>query len=904
MTEKLSYLGNADISNIEELYKDYLESSDSVEPGWRKFFEGFEFARTTFHESTDSNLIFSKEFNVINLINAYRIRGHLFTKTNPVRQRRQYFPTLDYKNFGLSDDDLNTPFKAGEELGLGQTSLKNIIHFLEDTYCRSIGLEFYFIRNSEKYEWLKKNIEKNRNTPHFAPHLKRHILFKLNQAVGFEHFLHKRYTGQKRFSLEGAEVLIPALDTVIEKGAELGVKEFIIGMPHRGRLNVLANTLNKSYQEIFSEFEGKGYDDNYSLGDVKYHLGYSSNMVTRKGELVLVSLTPNPSHLETVNPVVEGITRAKIDYHYHGESQNICPVLLHGDAAIAGQGIIYEVVQMEKLPGYKTGGTIHIVVNNQIGFTTDYLDGRSSTYCTDVAKTTLSPVFHVNGDDPEAVVHVVQIAMEYRQKFNNDVFIDILCYRRHGHNESDEPRFTQPTLYKAIAKHPDVRTIYSKQLMQEGVMTQEEVNRMIHQLEEMLQDRLLEARKKGLAHLEPIFCKNWEGIRTADNSDFLSSLETGVDKEVLIDLAYKFTNIPVNLKLFDKTIRLLESRKKLVQEGKNLDWALCEHLAFASLLKENIPVRLSGQDVGRGTFSQRHAVLTIEDSNEKYIPLNHLGNDCAKFEIYNSLLSEYGVLGFEYGYAMVYPNTLTLWEAQFGDFSNGAQIIIDQYISSAEDKWKVMNGIVLLLPHGYEGQGPEHSSARIERFLVLCGNNNIQVVNCSTPANYFHVLRRQIKREFRKPLVIFTPKSLLRHPECTSNLDELSSGCFKEIIDDQFIDSSHVKKVLVCSGKIYYDMIAERRARGITDIAIITLEQLYPLPYTQLENLKIKYSKAKEWIWVQDEPVNMGAWTFLLRKLPLYFDKVIARMESGSPAGGMNINHKLRQDAILNEAFS
>jgi len=459
MTGKLSYLGNANIANIEELYKDYLENPDSVEPGWRSFFEGFEFARTTYHESADSNLIFNKEFNVINLINAYRLRGHLFTKTNPVRKRREYFPTLDFKNFGLNEDDLNTSFKAGEELGLGQCSLSKIIEFLEDTYCHSIGVEFSFIRNSKKFEWLKKSIESNRNTPHFAPHDKRHILFKINQAVGFEQFLHRRFTGQKRFSLEGAESLIPALDALIEKGSELGIKEFIIGMPHRGRLNVLANILNKSYLEIFNEFEAKGYEDNYALGDVKYHLGYSSDMVTRKGNITKINLTPNPSHLETVNPVVEGISRAKIDFEYQGDFSKVCPVLLHGDAAIAAQGIVYEVVQMAKLPGYKTGGTIHIVVNNQVGFTTDYLDGRSSTYCTDIAKTTLSPVFHVNGDDPEALVHVMNIAIEYRQKFKNDVFIDLLCYRRHGHNESDEPRFTQPTLYKAIAKHPDVRTI-------------------------------------------------------------------------------------------------------------------------------------------------------------------------------------------------------------------------------------------------------------------------------------------------------------------------------------------------------------------------------------------------------------------------------------------------------------
>lgn len=904
MTKKLPYPGNAPISEIEDLYKDYLNNPDSVEDSWRYFFEGFELARTTYHESEQSDLIFADEFKVINLINAYRMRGHLFTRTNPVRKRRQYFPTLDITNFGLNESDLEKSFKAGNELGIGQTSLKNIVQYLEDTYCRSIGVEFMYIRNPKKVEWLKNKIEQNRNTPHFAPHVRRQILQKLVQAVGFEQFLHKRYTGQKRFSLEGCEALIPALDFVIEKGAELGIKEFVIGMPHRGRLNVLANIFNKSYQQIFSEFEGKGYDDNFSLGDVKYHLGYSAEMVSRKGEIIKLHLSPNPSHLEAVNPVVEGITRAKIDHEHHDNYSSICPVLIHGDAAIAGQGIVYEVVQMEKLLGYRTGGTIHIVVNNQLGFTTDYIDARSSTYCTDVAKTTLSPVFHVNADDPEAVVHVIQLAVEYRLTFHNDVFIDILGYRRYGHNESDEPRFTQPTLYKIIARHPDVRKIYADQLISEDIVSQADADRMVTTFENMLQDNLLEARKKGLSHIEAIFSRNWLSIRTANEADFEDSPETGVPAGILKDLNRKINILPEGIAFFDKIVRLVRQRYETIENEGNIDWALAEQLAFASLLFEKTPVRLCGQDVERGTFSQRHAVLNIEDTNEKYIPLNNLGEEYPKFRIFNSLLSEYGALGFEYGYAMVSPDYLTIWEAQFGDFSNGAQIIIDQYISSAEDKWKIMNGLVMLLPHGYEGQGPEHSSARIERFLVLCGNLNMQVCYPSTPANYFHLLRRQIKRDFRKPLVVFTPKSLLRHPACVSSLNELAQGKFHEVYDDSSVNPENAKKVVICSGKIYYELMEERLKRNEEKTAIIRLEQYYPLPNHQLNQLKNKYFKAKKWLWVQEEPINMGAWPFLNRKLKGYFDHVVARFESGSPAGGLNINHVLRQNAIINETFN
>jgi 2-oxoglutarate dehydrogenase E1 component len=904
MSSNLSFLGNASTSTIEEMYKEYLADPDSVEQSWRTFFEGFEFARTTYHESDESNEVFSKEFKVINLINAYRSRGHLFTQTNPVRTRRKYSPDLSIQNYGLEENDMESLFKAGKEIGLGSAKLKDIIANLETTYCRSIGAEYMFIRNPEKLQWLQKKLEENTNTPHFPSHIKKHILFKLNQAVGFEQFLQKKYLGQKRFSLEGAESLIPALDAIIEKGAESGIKEFIVGMPHRGRLNILANVLNKSYQDIFSEFEGKDYEDNLALGDVKYHLGYSADIVTRKGEIVHVSLSPNPSHLEAVNPVVEGITRAKIDHRYQNDQSHIAPILIHGDAAIAGQGIVYEVVQMAKLQGYSTGGTIHIVINNQVGFTTDYLDGRSSTYCTDVAKTTLSPVFHVNGDDPEALVHTIEMAMEYRQVFKNDVYIDLLCYRKHGHNESDEPRFTQPLLYKSIAKHPDPRKIYAKKLIEEGIISEDEFEKMKSQLDEMLMDRLTEARKKGVSYITPIFQTAWTSMKTAKAEDFEESPSTAVSLEELKLLGSKVNSLPADTKFFNKSQRLLEKRKEVIQKGTQLDWAICEQLAYASLLEEQIPIRFSGQDVERGTFSHRHAVIRVEDSLETYTPLNHISDKQAAFSIYNSPLNEYGVLGFEYGYAMVNPDYLTIWEAQFGDFNNGAQIIIDQFISSAEEKWKVMNGLIMLLPHGYEGQGPEHSSARVERFLNLCGNNNMQIANCSTPANFFHIIRRQVKRNFRKPLIVFTPKSLLRHPQCVSSLQDLSEGKFREIIDDHNPTTEKTEKVIFCSGKIFYDLHEEREKRNIENTAIVRLEQLYPLAQNQLTGIQKKYEKAQEWLWVQEEPLNMGPWPFICRKLPEFNFKVVARMESGSPAGGLAKNHRSRHQKIMDESFS
>ena len=782
--DKYSFLGALHSNMIEMMYDQYIQNPDSVDEGWRSFFQGFDFAKEVYSEDDEVPETFKKEFRVINLINAYRTRGHLFTKTNPVRERRKYTPSLAIEHFDLEETDLEIVFQAGSTVGIGPATLQEIITHLEQVYCQSIGVEYMYIRKPEEVEWIKNRLHQNNNTPTFNVDQKKHILHKLNQAVAFENFLHTKYVGQKRFSLEGAESLIPALDALIERGADLGVEEYVMGMAHRGRLNVLANIFNKTYKDIFTEFEGKEYDDALFDGDVKYHLGFTSEQACDNGKKVKMSLSPNPSHLEAVDPVVEGISRAKIDDKYAGNNKKLVPILIHGDAALAGQGVVYEVVQMAQLDGYKTGGTIHVAINNQIGFTTNYLDARSSTYCTDVAKVTLSPVFHVNGDDVEAVVHAMQIATEYRQKFGKDVFIDLLCYRKYGHNEGDEPRFTQPLLYKAISKHKNPREIYNQKLMSEGVVEANIAKEMEAEFKLLLQDRFDESKEVEKAFITPFLEQEWEGFQKAQPEDFDISPKTGVSKDDILAVAEKLYNIPEEKQLFKKSRRLLSDRKKMVEDTNKLDWAMGELLAYGTLLQEGHPIRISGQDVERGTFSHRHAVLKSEDSEQEICPLNSV-SDVAKFTAFNSLLSEYGVLGFDYGYAMAMPNSLTIWEAQFGDFSNGAQIMLDQFISSAEDKWKMMNGLVMLLPHGYEGQGAEHSSARMERYLQLCAQHNMQMVNCTTPANFFHVLRRQLKRKFRKPLVVFTPKSLLRHPQCVSSIQDFTTGRFKKLLMTQ-----------------------------------------------------------------------------------------------------------------------
>ncbi len=901
--DNYSFVNHPDPAVIESLYQQYLSDPKSVDSSWQAFFAGFDLAQKQYPLLPESHAT-SDEFKVINLINDYRRRGHLFTSTNPVRKRRTYLPTLDIENYGLSAKNLDQYFYAGEKIGIGKAKLRDIVGFLHDTYCQNIGVEYLFIRDLEIVNWLQTRFETTRNHPNYSQEEKKYILTKLLRAVFFEKFLQKKFPGQKRFSLEGAESLIPALDAVMEKGSDLGIKEFVIGMPHRGRLNVLANIMRKPYQAIFSEFEGVEYDDEALLGDVKYHLGYTVNRKSTNGREIKFTLSPNPSHLEAVNPVVEGITRAKIDEIYHGDATKIAPILIHGDASVAGQGVVYEVLQMQDLKGYSTGGTIHLVINNQIGFTTDYLDARSSTYCTDIAKITLSPVFHVNGDDPEALVFSIQTAMEFRNKFHKDVFIDILCYRRYGHNEGDEPRFTQPVLYKAIEKHPDPYELYKNQLLSQGVVSNEQTELEEKQFNDKLEANLEEAHSHIRTTINNFLADTWEGIRRATDEDFLRSPETAITEKELQLITEKITALPDGKNFFRKTIRLQEQRRKMVLEDQSLDWAMGELIAYGSLLNEGIPVRLSGQDVERGTFSHRHAVLRIEDSEDKYVPLNHIAEKQAKFDIFNSNLSEYGVLGFEYGYALASPNKLTIWEAQFGDFANTAQVIFDQFISSAEDKWNVMNDLVVFLPHGYEGQGPEHSSARMERYLTLAAENNFQVANCTTPANFFHLLRRQLHRPFRKPLIIFTPKSLLRHPQCISHINEFTSGGFREVIDDLSVDVKKVDKVVFCNGKIYYDLLAEREKLNKKNIALIRIEQLYPFPVEQILNIFKKYINTKTTIWAQEEPANMGAWNFIYTSLASHIPiKLVARPASGSPATGSGKFHVIRAQKIFDKVM-
>jgi 2-oxoglutarate dehydrogenase E1 component len=901
--DKFSYLGTSDVNAVEELFSQFQKDPNSVDKSWQDFFKGFEFARTDYSSSgggIPENV--AKEFKVMNLISGYRSRGHLFTKTNPVRQRRTYQPTLDLVNFDLSEKDLDTVFQAGNQIGIGAAKLRDIVAHLETTYCGSIGVEYAFIRNPEETRWIQERIEKSKNIPSFNKQEKKVILNKLIQATTFENFLATKFVGQKRFSLEGGESFLPAINTLMEHGVKLGVEDFVIGMAHRGRLNVLANIMNKPTRDIFAEFEGRPSEDGLFDGDVKYHMGYSSDVVSDSGKTIHISLTPNPSHLETVDPVVEGITRAKIDSRHNGDLTKALPILVHGDAALAGQGVVYEVIQMSQLDAYKTGGTVHFVINNQVGFTTNFLDARSSVYCTDVAKVVLSPVFHVNGDDVEALSFVSQLAMDYRQKFKKDVFIDVLCYRKYGHNEGDEPRFTQPLLYKAIAAHPNPKDIYAKKLIAEGSFTADEVKDIEQEYKNELEKNLDEAKKLEKAKVMSFLEGAWKGLRMATEKDFDASPKTGVDSKVFLDLAKKSTQLPSDKKIFNKIDKLFKDRQNMIAND-NYDWAMGELMAYASLMQEGHNVRFSGQDVERGTFSHRHAVVKIEDSEEEYTPLNNLGTK-GKLEIYNSHLSEYAVLGFEYGYSYASPGTLTIWEAQFGDFFNGAQIIIDQYLSSSEYKWRRMNGLVVLLPHGYEGQGPEHSSARMERFLQMCAENNMQIVNTTTPAQQFHVLRRQLKRDFRKPLVCFTPKKLLRYPSCVSKLEDFTKGNFSEVLDDNGVSAKDVKRIALCSGKIYYEMIEQREKEGVKDIAFIRLEQLYPFPHKQLNAILDTYKNAKEFIWVQEESENMGAWRFVdynLRKLNLRY---VGRDEAASPATGFAKRHALESEEIMNQIFS
>lgn len=906
-----SYLGNSDVTAIDNLYAQYKQNPESVDISWRRFFEGFDFQKEQFEILPEgasspgmSDLGGGKEYKVMNLINGYRQRGHLFTKTNPVRERRKHLPTLDIDHFGLNESDLETVFHSGNEIGIGPAKLRDIIAHLQRCYCDHVGIEYMYVRDPERIQWLRERVEFKDRYP-FSKEEKLQIMDMVNKSTLFEQYIQRKFVGQKRFSVEGCEAVIPAMQYIVNKGGDQGVKEFVIGMAHRGRLNVLANIFGKPYKEIFAEFDGVEYDEDASFdGDVKYHYGYSTVVTTNGGNKVHLTLSPNPSHLEAVNPVVEGLTRAKIDNYLKSEDA-IVPILVHGDAAIAGQGIVYEIIQMAHLDGYRTGGTIHIVTNNQVGFTTNYLDGRSSTYCTDVAKTTLSPVFHVNADDVEAVIRTMQVAFEYRMKFKRDVFVDLLGYRKYGHNEGDEPKFTQPTLYNLIAKHPSLRDIYLNELQQEGTVDLGYGNKLKEEFDAMLDSKYDESRVKTKAKVKHFLEDTWKDYRKATEKDFEKSPITGVDKNILVALAKKMNTLPAGEKFFRKTEKVFEDRLKMVEKDE-LDWAMGELLAYATLLEEKHLVRISGQDVERGTFSHRHAVVkTDEDQEKEFIPLNMLSDRQAKLSIYNSLLSEYGVLGFDYGYAFGTPNGLIIWEAQFGDFNNGAQIIIDQFISSAEDKWGTMNGITLLLPHGYEGQGSEHSSARLERFLQLCAELNIQVCNCTTPANYFHLLRRQVHTDYRKPLVVCTPKKLLRYPKAVSSINEMTVGGFQEVLDDNSVNKKDVDTVVFCSGKVYYEILeAKEKIGSVDNMAFIRLEQLYPLPEKQIREVLKGYGKNVKFIWAQEEPENMGAWSYILGSLRDLNPAVVSLPASASPATGSPKVHEKRMNDMMNRLFT
>lgn len=910
-----SFLNAAHTSFFADLYDKYLKNPDTVEPSWRAFFQGYDFGSES-HGFFNEEAVVStadisempesmqKEFQVIRLIDGYRSRGHLFTETNPVRERRKYSPTLDLENFGLTEADLNTVFSAGEIIGIGAATLTDIVAHLKRIYCDAIGVEYMYIRNPERVAWIQNWLNVNDNHPSFSIDQKKHILKKLTQAVSFESFLHTKYVGQKRFSLEGNESLIPALDAIVEAAAAKGVAEFVMGMAHRGRLNVLTNIFGKSAKDIFSEFDGKDYEQVVFDGDVKYHLGWTSDRMSDNGNKIVMNIAPNPSHLETVGAVVEGIARAKQDNLYPDDFSKVLPIVLHGDAAIAGQGLVYEVVQMAQLDGYKTNGTIHIVVNNQIGFTTNYLDARSSTYCTDVGKVTLSPVLHVNADDAEAVVHAALFALEYRMRFQRDVFIDLLGYRKYGHNEGDEPRFTQPKLYKAIAKHQNPKEIYTARLIEEGVITPDFVKGLEQAYKDSLEVDLEDSRKEDKTVITPFMSEAWKGLAPAQEDTMALKVATAYPADKLTAIAKVVTTLPTDKKFLRKIDKLIEDRRKMFFENNTLDWAMGELLAYGSLLEEGFDVRISGQDVERGTFSHRHAVLKVEASEEEVLLLNQLNDQQGKLHIFNSLLSEYGVVGFDYGYAMASPNTLTIWEAQFGDFSNGAQIMIDQYISAAEDKWKLQNGLVMLLPHGYEGQGAEHSSARMERYLQMCAKDNMFIADCTTPANMFHLLRRQLKATYRKPLVVFTPKSLLRHPKAVSGVEDFANGHFQEVIGDATAVKKQVKTLVFCTGKFYYDLLEARENLQREDVALVRIEQLFPLAVDQIQAQLDQYKNAKDIVWAQEEPRNMGAWSHLLMHLPMASKfRVASRRFYASPAAGSAVRSKRRHQEVIDYVF-
>jgi 2-oxoglutarate dehydrogenase E1 component len=900
--DKYTYLNNANPAFVEDLYIQFKQDPASVDPYWKRFFEGYDFSASQNPDGISP--LFAKEVAVSKLIDGFRSRGHLLAQTNPVRERRHHKADLELGYFGLSDADMDTEFEAGADLGLGKATLRSILDHLNKTYCSAIGAEYMYCRNEKLREYLQTRMEPNSNGPRYSADSKKAILNKLNQAVSFENFLHTKFVGKKRFSLEGLEAFIPALDLSIRNAANTGAKEVVLGMAHRGRLNLLVNVFQKPYENVFAEFEENIPDAFERGGDVKYHLGKSADITTAEGNSIHLSMLFNPSHLETIGGVLQGICYAKSLDRYAGDVSKIIPIVIHGDAAVAGQGINYELANMSGVSGFNAGGSVHIVLNNQVGFTTNYNEARTSVYCTDIAKITESPVFHVNADHPEAVAYCMQMAFDIRQQFGIDVYVDILGYRRYGHNEGDEPRFTQPILYKALQNHPNIYKKYLEQLLAENVVNADQSAIEANAFDTLLQERLDIAKSAPVHASEVAFQGHWSDYRLAKAGDFEKSIETGVKQSLLDEVAAVLYGEPADFTLYSKMQKILENRKKVYTQDKTVDWATAELLAYGTLLTEGHAVRLAGQDAQRGTFSHRHAVIKDAETEKQYCALKNLPNAKADINVYNTILSEYGAMSFEYGYSLASPNSLVIWEAQFGDFANGAQILIDQFLSSSEVKWDRFSGLTLLLPHGQEGQGPEHSSARLERFLQLCAQENMFVANITSPANFFHLLRRQVHNQFMKPLVVMSPKSLFRHPRVISPVSDLVNGHFQEIIDDASVDPKKVRRVVLCSGKVYYDILEKKEAAGITDIALVRFEQLYPLPQTQLAALRKRYAHVKDWVWAQEEPGNQGAWFYILRLLHDWNLRVISRPDAASPATGSLKRHEKMQAALVSDVLA
>jgi 2-oxoglutarate dehydrogenase E1 component len=918
-----SFLHGSNTAFIEALFESYSRDPNSVEPSWRSYFADMNGAPAAGKSNgaakakpaTDVPAATVDSIRALMLIRAYRVRGHLLAELDPLaRDGGNSHPELDPSFYGFTEADYDRPIYVDGVLGMKWATLREMVSVVRDTYCGPIGVEFMHIQDPAQKAWIQQAMEGSRNRPNLSKGDKLEILRQLDEAEGFERFLDIKYPGTKRFSLEGSESVIPALETLIEGACVWGVRDIVIGMAHRGRLNVLTSIMGKSYAAVFSEFQGEAAHpaDVQGSGDVKYHLGVSADRDLPDGQQIHLSLTPNPSHLEAVNPVVLGKVRAKQMQIGDTDRARVMGILLHGDAAFAGQGMVAETLELSNLRGYRTGGTIHIIINNQIGFTTSPSFARSSPYPSDAAKIIQTPIFHVNGDDPEAVVHVCRMAAEYRQRFHRDIVIDIFCYRRHGHNEGDEPAFTQPVMYQAIDSLATTRQLYSERLVAEGVLSADEATQRAEAFQARLEDDL-EAAKSYKPNKADWLEGQWSDMRAAPSE--YGPGETAVESDVLRRIGTVIASVPPEFNLHPRLKRVLGGRRKMIESGEKIDWAMAEALAFGSLLHEGNGVRLSGQDVSRGTFSHRHAAFFDQQSEDRYIPLNHIGDGQARIEIADSLLSEVGVLGFEYGYSTAEPDTLVLWEAQFGDFANGAQVVVDQFVASGESKWLRMSGLVMLLPHGHEGQGPEHSSARMERYLQLAAEGNIQVVNCTTPASYFHVLRRQMRRSYRKPLIVMSPKSLLRHKLCTSNLSDFAPGThFHRVIGEgrAYATGEDIRRVVLCSGKIYYDLLQARKEQKIEDVALLRMEQVAPFPTRSVTVELAKYPNA-DIIWCQEEPQNQGAWGYVAARLDTVLDglsntsrktRYIGRPEAASPASGSFKVHVKEQEALVSEALT